>query len=101
MVRKHSPFLTRHSEVQEAQQICGVPLGRALRSKPRTAKGIANLIDRFLMAQVGIRRNGMDSYCKRCGLLDPLVNSTGPQDAKALSELKSMVDDFRWLATPG
>jgi hypothetical protein len=43
-------------------------------------------------------------YRKRCELLDPLVNSTGPQDAKALSELKrmeSMVDDLRRLSSLG
>ena len=43
----------------------------------------------------------LDAYCKRYGLLDPLVNSTGSQDDKALSELESMVDHFGWLATPG
>jgi hypothetical protein len=73
----------------------------------RTAEEIADLIERFL------NKNGpysqewndfvesreadsrLDVYRKRCDELDPLVNCPGPQDAKAVAELRSMIDQLR------
>jgi hypothetical protein len=85
----------------------------AIRRKPKTASDIANLIDRFLNGTSLYSQEWndfverkhpdsvLDSYRKRCDLLDPLVNCPDPQDPKALSELKSMVEELRGLPTPG
>jgi hypothetical protein len=43
----------------------------------------------------------LDSYRQRCYELDPLVNSPGAQDTKALAELRGMVGELRRLPTPG
>lgn len=35
----------------------------------------------------------LDTYRKRCHLLDPLVNCDGPQDQKAIEELRTIVQE--------
>jgi hypothetical protein len=84
----------------------------AFRRKPKTAKEIADLIDRFLAGtslylqewnDFVERRHpdeSLDAYRKRCDLLDPLVNRPAPQDPKALEELRSIVHELRSLSTP-
>jgi len=73
----------------------------------RTATEIADIIERFvngtsLYAQewndfVDCKQSNqkLDSYRKRCDELDPLVNRPEPQDAKAVAELKNMIDELR------
>jgi hypothetical protein len=43
----------------------------------------------------------LDTYRKRCDLLDPLVNCSGPQDQKAVEELRTIVQELRRLSAPG
>jgi hypothetical protein len=84
----------------------------AFRHKPKTANEIADLIDRFLSGTSlypqewndFVERSHpdkmLDSYRKRCNLLDPLVNCPDPQDPKALEEMRGMVLELRTLSTP-
>ena len=70
----------------------------------KTAAEIADLIERFLNNTSRYpqewndfveRRHPdkkLDSYRRRCDELDPLVNCPDPQDAKALAELKGIVE---------
>jgi hypothetical protein len=72
----------------------------AIRSKPKTAKDIANLIDRFLNSTISYPQEWsdfvecrhpdsmVDSYRKRCGLRDPLVNSTSHKTPKPYQNSK-------------
>ena len=85
----------------------------AHRSKWKTAGEIADLIERFLngtsfypqewndFVECNHPDKMLDSYRKRCSLLDPRVNSAEPQDPKALDELRSIVQEIRMLSTPG
>ena len=85
----------------------------AFRRKPKNAAEIANIVDRFLNGTslypqewndfVECRHPDahLDSYRKRCYELDPLVNCPTPQDAKALADLRNLVDELRSLSTPG
>jgi hypothetical protein len=43
----------------------------------------------------------LDTYRKRCDLLDPLVNCSGPQDQKAVEELRTIVQELRRLSALG
>ena len=86
----------------------------AIRGRPKIANDIANLSDRFLegpsgrlvsagmdgFVESGHPDSMLDPYRKKCGLLDPLVNSTPPAHKTPLSEPGSVVDDLRRLATP-
>jgi len=75
--------------------------------KPRNADEIADLIERFLNGASAYPQEwndfvehshpdkALDTYRKRCDLLDPLVNCPDPQDPKALQELRSMVQELR------
>jgi len=77
------------------------------RKQPRTAEEIAAIIERFLtgnslypqewndFVECSERDSRLDIYRKRCYELDPLVNSPDPQDPKAVSELRSMIDQLR------
>ena len=85
----------------------------AYRRKARTAAEIADLIERFLngaslypqewndFVECKHPDRVLDSYRRRCDELDPLVNCPDPQDAKALAELRAMVDELRRLPTAG
>jgi hypothetical protein len=85
----------------------------AHRRKEKTAGEIADLIERFLngsslypqewndFVECGHPDKMLDSYRRRCDLLDPLVNCPEPQDPKALQELRNMVQELRTLSTPG
>ena len=80
--------------------------------EPKTANEIAGIIERFLngtslypqewndFVECSHPDNLLDSYRKRCDLLDPLVNCSEPQDPKALEELRNMVQKLRRLRTP-
>ena len=84
----------------------------AFRRKSKNATEIAGIVERFLNGTslypqewndfVECRHPDahLDSYRKRCDELDPLVNCPDPQDARALAELRSMVDELRRLPTP-
>jgi hypothetical protein len=75
----------------------------------RTAVEIADIIERFLNQNSSYLQewndfvecrepdSRLDTYRKRCDELDPLVNSPGPQDPKAIAELRSMVGQLRRL----
>jgi hypothetical protein len=79
----------------------------AFRRKEKTAGEVASLIERFLngtslypqawndFVECGHLDRMLDSYRKRCHELDPLVKCPDPQDAKALGELRGMVDELR------
>jgi hypothetical protein len=81
--------------------------------KPKTAAEIADLIERFLNGtglypqewNDFVERSHPDkmlnSYRKRCTLLDPRVNCPDPQDPKALEELRNMVQELRRFPIPG
>jgi hypothetical protein len=81
--------------------------------KPKTAGEIAGIIERFLngnrlypqewndFVECSHPDKLLDSFRKRCDLLDPLVNSPEPEDPKALEELRNMVRELRRLSTPG
>jgi hypothetical protein len=83
----------------------------AFRRKERTATEIADLIERFLNGEslypqewndfVECKHPNpvLDSYRRRCGELDPLVNCHDPQDEKALSELRGMIEELRRFPT--
>ena len=83
------------------------------RRKSRNAAEIADIVERFLNGKslypqewndfVECRHLDahLDSYRKRCYELDRLVNRPDPQDAKALGELRSMVDELRGFSTQG
>jgi hypothetical protein len=83
----------------------------AIKNKPKTATDIADLIERFLNRASlypqewndFVERKQADSmldlYRKRCDELDPLVNCPEPQDAKALAELRSIVEQLRSRST--
>ncbi len=85
----------------------------AFRNKPKNADEIANTIERFLnnaslypqeWNDFIERRHPdahLDSYRRRCYELDPFVNNTEPQDAKAVANLRNMVHELRSLSTPG
>jgi hypothetical protein len=85
----------------------------AFRRKSKNATEIADIVERFLNGTslypqewndfVECRHPDahLDSCRKRCDELDPLVNRPDPQDARALAELRSMVDELRRLPTPG
>ena len=83
-------------------------LGLTFKPKQRrTAKQIADIIERFLtgnslypqewndFVECSERDSRLDIYRKRCYELDPLVNCPSPQDAKAVAELRSMIDQLR------
>jgi hypothetical protein len=82
----------------------------AMKYKPKTATEIADLIERFVNGKslypqewndfVESRHpdGKLDLYRKRCDELDPQVNCPDPQDAKALAELRRMVDELRSLS---
>lgn len=84
----------------------------AHRRKPKTAGEIADLIERFLNGaslypqewnDFVSRRHldiMLDSYRKRCEMLDPRVNCPDPQDPNALEELRSTVQELRRLPPP-
>jgi hypothetical protein len=77
----------------------------------RTAKQIADLIERFLtekslypqewndFVESSEADARLDSYRRRCYELDPLVNSPGPQDPTAILELRRMIEELRQIAT--
>ena len=81
------------------------------RREPRTAEEIAAIIERFLTGQslypqewndfveCNERNSQLDKYRQRCYELDPLVNCPSQQDAKAVAELRSMIDQLRRLET--
>jgi hypothetical protein len=85
----------------------------AIKHKAKTAKDIADLIERFLNGTslypqewndfVESRHTDsmLDSYRKRCEELDPVINCPGPQDAKALAELRSIVEQLRGRSSLG
>lgn len=85
----------------------------AIKHRRKTAADIANLIERFLNGTslypqewndfVESRQaDGMlDSYRKRCETLDPVVNCPEPRDARALAELRSIIEQLRSLSTLG
>jgi hypothetical protein len=85
----------------------------AFRRKSKNTTEIADLVERFLTGTslypqewndfVECRHPDahLDSYRKRCYDLDPLVNCPNPQDAKALSDLRTMVDELRRRSTSG
>jgi hypothetical protein len=78
----------------------------------KTAGQIADVIDRFLNSRnlYPQERNdfvdcsqpdpALDSYRKRCDLLDPLVNSHAPRDPAAVAELKAMIAELRHIEHP-
>jgi hypothetical protein len=78
-------------------------------NRRRTAVEIAGIIERFLnqsslypqewndFVECSELDSRLDKYRKRCDELDPLVNCPGPQDPKALAELRSMVGQLRQL----
>lgn len=83
-------------------------LGLTFKPKQRrTAEQIADIIERFLtgdslypqewndFVECSERDSRLDIYRKRCYELDPLVNCPSPQDAKAVAELRSMIDQLR------
>jgi len=73
----------------------------------RTLREAAEIIERFvqersLYAQewndfvdMSQRDMEVEAYRKRCYELDPLVNCPGERDAKAIAELKNMVDAMK------
>ena len=85
----------------------------AFAHKPKTAVEIADLIERFLSGNslyplewndfVSHRQpdKSLDVYREGCALLDPLVNCPGPQDPKALDELRKMAHQLRGLSALG
>jgi hypothetical protein len=85
----------------------------AFRRKSKSATEIADIVERFLngtslyrgewnhFVECRLPDAYLDSYRKRCDELDPLVNCPGPQDARALAELRSMVEELRRLPTSG
>jgi hypothetical protein len=85
----------------------------AFKRKSKNATEIADVVERFLNGTslypqewndfVECRHADahLDSYRKRCYELDPMVNCPDPQDAKALAELRSMVEELRRIPTPG
>ena len=84
----------------------------AFRRKSKNATEIADIVARFLSGTslypqewnnfIECRHPDahLDSYRKRCYELDSLVNCPGPQDTKALAELRSVVGELRRLPTP-
>jgi hypothetical protein len=82
------------------------------RHRPKTATELAELIERFLNGTSSYPQEWndfveckhpdrkLDLYRKRCDELDPLVNCPDPQDAKALAELRNIVEELRRLSTP-
>lgn len=85
----------------------------AHKRKSKTATEIADLIERFLngvslysqewndFVECSHPDKMLDSYRKRCDLLDPRVNCSDPQDPKALQELRTMVQELRNLSMRG
>ncbi len=81
--------------------------------KGQTAKQVAEIIERFLngtslypqewndFIECSQPDPKLDSYRKRCYLLDPDVNSPEPQDPEAIVELRCMVAELRHLENPG
>jgi len=79
--------------------------------KAKSASEIAGIIERFLNGESLYPQEWndfvecshpdklLDSYRKRCDLLDPLVNCHDPQDPKALEELRIMVRELQRLST--
>lgn len=79
----------------------------AIKNKAKTATEIADLVERFINGKslypqewndfVEGRQpdRKLDLYRKRCEELDSQVNCPEPQDAKALAELRRMVDELR------
>ena len=75
----------------------------------KSAREIADIVERFLNGNslypqewndfVECRQPDpkLDSYRKKCGALDPQVNSHEPQDLDAISELRSMVAELKHL----
>ena len=84
----------------------------AFRRRPKNANEIADIVERFLnctslypqewndFVECTHKDAHLDSYRKRCYELDPLVNCPDPQDAKALADLRVIVQDLRRLSTP-
>jgi len=85
----------------------------ARRRKPKTAEEIAGLIERFLNGTSLYPQEWndfvdrthadtvLDSYRKRCYLLDPRVNCLDTQDPEALAQLRSIVEELRTRTTLG
>jgi hypothetical protein len=81
--------------------------------RAKSANEIAGIIERFLEGKSSYPQEWndfvecshgdklLDSYRKRCGLLDPLVNCPDPQDPKAVEELRNMVQELRRLSALG
>ena len=79
----------------------------ARRERIKTARQIADILDRFLSGSSLYAQEWNDfvdcvlpdprleSYRKRCDLLDPLVNSHMPQDPTALAELRTMIAELK------
>jgi hypothetical protein len=75
--------------------------------KPMTADEIADVIERFLDGSSAYPQEWndfvecphaepqLDSYRKRCDVLDPEVNCPDPQDPAAIVELRKMVAELR------
>jgi hypothetical protein len=85
----------------------------AFRRKPKNANEIADIVERFLNGtslypqewHEFIARTHddalLDSYRKRCYELDPLVNRPDSRDARALADLRGLVQELRRLSTLG
>ena len=85
----------------------------AIKYKGKTATEIADLIERFINGKSLYPQEWndfveskhpdrkLDLYRKRCDELDPQVNCPDPQDAKAFTELRRMVDELRSLSPLG
>jgi len=81
------------------------------RRKPRTATEIAGIIERFLdgsslypqewndFVECPERDERLDPYRRKCYELDSLVNCPAPQNPKAITELRNMVEELRRLGT--
>jgi hypothetical protein len=78
--------------------------------RAKTASDIAGIIERFLdgnslypqewndFVECGVADKFLDTYRKRCDLLDPFVNSARPQDPRALEELRRIIQELRRLS---
>jgi hypothetical protein len=76
-------------------------------SRDKSLKEVAEIIARFLegkstypqewndFIEISLADKIVDAYRIRCYELDPIVNRPGQRDAKAIAELKSMVETLR------
>jgi hypothetical protein len=81
--------------------------------RARTPSDIAGIIERFLngnslypqewndFVECSVADKSLENYRKRCDFLDPLVNCPGPQDPRAIEELRQIVQELRRLSTSG